>query len=261
MTVLSAPESRAAAVLDVRNLSVAYGGVLALQNVNVSVPAGQMVSVIGPNGAGKTTMMAAVMGQLACHGKVEFLGRDQSECCVEQRVHQGMSLLPEARELFSSMTVEDNLLMGAYSRHSRGFRDHHDTMNEVFQRFPKMKERRTQLAGTLSGGERAMLVLGRALMGKPKVLLLDEPSLGLAPLIVREIFKIIADLRRSGVAILLVEQNARAALQISDYGYVLETGKVVLEGPSAELASDQRVTETYLGGSALKHRASLTGQV
>jgi branched-chain amino acid transport system ATP-binding protein len=174
---------------------------------------------------------------------------------------RGMSLLPEARELFSSMTVEDNLLMGAYSRHSRGFRDHHDTMNEVFQRFPKMKERRTQLAGTLSGGERAMLVLGRALMGKPKVLLLDEPSLGLAPLIVREIFKIIADLRRSGVAILLVEQNARAALQISDYGYVLETGKVVLEGPSAELASDQRVTETYLGGSALKHRASLTGQV
>lgn len=239
-------------VLDVRNLSVAYGGVMALQSVNVSVLAGQMVSVIGPNGAGKTTMLAAVMGQLACHGEIEFLGRDQSQSCVEQRVHQGMSLLPETRELFSSMTVEDNLLMGAYARHSQGIRDHHETMKEVFQRFPKMKERRGQLAGTLSGGERAMLVLGRALMAKPKVLLLDEPSLGLAPLIVREIFRIIADLKRSGVAILLVEQNARAALQISDYGYVLETGKVVLEGPSADLACDQRVTETYLGGSALK---------
>ncbi|KIF65955.1 metal-dependent hydrolase [Streptomyces sp. AcH 505] len=242
-------------VLDVRNLSVVYGGVVALQSVNVSVLAGQMVSVIGPNGAGKTTMLAAIMGRLACHGDVEVLGRNQSQCCVEQRVHQGMSLLPEARELFASMTVEDNLLMGAYSRHAQGFRDHHGTMKEVFQRFPKMKERRTQLAGTLSGGERAMLVLGRALMAKPKVLLLDEPSLGLAPLIVREIFRIIADLKRSGVAILLVEQNARAALQISDYGYVLETGKVVLEGPSTELASDQRVTETYLGGSALKSRA------
>ncbi len=252
MMALGAFGANPVPVLDVRNLSVAYGGVVALQSVNVSVLAGQMVSVIGPNGAGKTTMLAAIMGRLACHGDIEVLGRNQSQSCVEQRVHQGMSLLPEARELFSSMTVEDNLLMGAYSRHAQGFRDHHGTMKEVFQRFPKMKERRTQLAGTLSGGERAMLVLGRALMAKPKVLLLDEPSLGLAPLIVREIFRIIADLKRSGVAILLVEQNARAALQISDYGYVLETGKVVLEGPSAELASDQRLTETYLGGSALK---------
>jgi branched-chain amino acid transport system ATP-binding protein len=169
---------------------------------------------------------------------------------VERRVEEGMSLVPEKRELFGTMTVEDNLLMGAFARHSQGHRDHQHTMDTVFQRFPRLKERRAQLAGTLSGGERAMLVLGRALMAKPKLLLLDEPSLGLAPLIVREIFRIIADLRKAGVAVLLVEQNARAALQVSDYGYVLETGAVVLEGPSADLAKDDRVTATYLGGAA-----------
>jgi branched-chain amino acid transport system ATP-binding protein len=158
--------------------------------------------------------------------------------------------VPERRELISTMTIEDNLLLGSYARYRRGLRDHRETMDEVFQRFPRLKERREQLAGTLSGGERAMLVLGRALMAKPKVLLLDEPSLGLAPLIVKDVFRIIADLRRSGVAILLVEQNARAALQVSDYGYVLETGAIVLDGPSAELARDPRVEATYLGGAA-----------
>lgn len=239
-------------ILDVKNLSVAYGKVEALHGASVSVSAGQMVTVIGPNGAGKTTMLAAIMGQLASKGEVSFLGRPQTRTKVEARVMEGMTLVPETRELFSTMTVEDNLLMGAYARHALGDRDHEKTMEEVFHRFPRMKERRDQLAGTLSGGERAMLVLGRALMAKPKVLLLDEPSLGLAPLIVKEIFRIIADLKQSGVAILLVEQNARAALQISDYGYVLETGKVVLEGPSVDLQHDQRVTETYLGGAALK---------
>ncbi len=158
-----------------------------------------------------------------------------------------MSLVPEKRELFATMSVEDNLLMGAFARHRRGLRDHGETMEEVFQRFPRLRDRRDQLAGTLSGGERAMLVLGRALMAKPKLLLLDEPSLGLAPLIVREIFEIIADLRVAGTAILLVEQNARAALRISDYGYVLETGFVALEGVSADLEHDPRVAATYLG--------------
>lgn len=241
-------------ILEVKNLSVAYGKVLALHGASVSVSAGQMVTVIGPNGAGKTTMLAAIMGQLASTGEVCFLGRPQTRTKVETRVMGGMTLVPETRELFSTMTVRDNLLMGAYARHALGDRDHEKTMEEVFQRFPRMKERQDQWAGTLSGGERAMLVLGRALMAKPKVLLLDEPSLGLAPLIVKEIFRIIAELRQSGVAILLVEQNARAALRISDYGYVLETGKVVLEGPSVALQHDPRVTETYLGGAAPHHR-------
>ncbi|RZL59693.1 MAG: ABC transporter ATP-binding protein [Variovorax sp.] len=195
-------------------------------------------------------MLSAIMGQLGCKGDVSFLGKSQSGVKVERRVEGGMSLVPERRELFSTMTIEDNLLLGSYARYRRGLRDHRETMDEVFQRFPRLKERREQLAGTLSGGERAMLVLGRALMAKPKVLLLDEPSLGLAPLIVKDVFRIIADLRRSGVAILLVEQNARAALQVSDYGYVLETGAIVLDGPSAELARDPRVEATYLGGAA-----------
>jgi branched-chain amino acid transport system ATP-binding protein len=242
-------------ILQVKNLSVAYGNVEALHGASISLATGQMVSVIGPNGAGKTTMLSAIMGQLPSKGEIIFLGRLQTHSKVEKRVWEGMSLVPETRELFSTMTVEDNLLMGAYARHALGDRDHETTMAEVFRRFHRMKGRRAQLAGTLSGGERAMLVLGRALMAKPKVLLLDEPSLGLAPLIVKEIFSIISDLKKSGVAILLVEQNARAALQISDYGYVLETGKVVLEGPSADLQHDQRVTETYLGGSALKAKA------
>jgi len=242
-TSLSAP------LLDVKGLSVAYGKVEALHGASLKVAAGQIVTVIGPNGAGKTTMLSAIMGQLGSRGEVMFQGRSQSGIKVERRVDEGMSLVPERRELFTSMSVEDNLLMGAYVRYRRGERDHRETMQEVFQRFPRLQERRDQLAGTLSGGERAMLVLGRALMGKPKVLLLDEPSLGLAPLIVKDIFQIIADLRRSGVALLLVEQNARAALQVSDYGYVLETGSIVFEGPSADLANDKRVAETYLGGT------------
>ncbi|WP_241660980.1 ABC transporter ATP-binding protein [Variovorax guangxiensis] len=237
-------------LLEVRELSVAYGKVEALHGATLHVGAGQIVTVIGPNGAGKTTMLSAIMGQLGCKGDVSFLGKSQSGVKVERRVEGGMSLVPERRELFSTMTIEDNLLLGSYARYRRGLRDHRETMDEVFQRFPRLKERREQLAGTLSGGERAMLVLGRALMAKPKVLLLDEPSLGLAPLIVKDVFRIIADLRRSGVAILLVEQNARAALQVSDYGYVLETGAIVLDGPSAELARDPRVEATYLGGAA-----------
>ncbi len=245
--------SNSAPLLEVRDLSVAYGNVEAVRGATLTLRAGEIVTVIGPNGAGKTTLLSAVMGQLASSGEVQFLGHDQRRISVESRVDAGLSLVPERRELFATMTVEDNLLMGAYARHVAGHKDHAETMEEVFQRFPRLKERRQQLAGTLSGGERAMLVLGRALMGKPKVLMLDEPSLGLAPLIVRDIFRIIADLRRSGVAILLVEQNARAALQVSDQAYVLETGSIVLSGPSEELAQDPRVTATYLGGSSVSH--------
>jgi len=178
---------------------------------------------------------------------VRYLGAPAGVLAVEQRVARGLILVPERRELFAAMSVADNLELGAFQRIRHGDRGWKDTLAEVYLRFPRLKERRDQLAGTLSGGERQMLAMGRALMGKPTLLMLDEPSLGLAPLIVREIFKIIADLRSTGVAILLVEQNARAALQVADYGYVLETGELALEGASADLAANPRVAATYLG--------------
>ncbi len=238
-------------ILEVRDLSVAYGKVEALTNTNLDVGAGQIVTVIGPNGAGKTTMLAAIMGALpvsgSARGTVRFGGATETRPAVETMVARGMTLVPEKRELFGEMSVEDNLMLGAFQRYRRGERDHDQTMNEVYVLFPRLRERRGQLAGTLSGGERQMLAVGRALMSKPKLLMLDEPSLGLAPLIVREIFHIIIELKRRGVAILLVEQNARAALQIADYAYVLETGECVLNGPASTLAADSRVIESYLG--------------
>jgi branched-chain amino acid transport system ATP-binding protein len=207
--------------------------------------------VIGPNGAGKSTLLNAIMGALPntghAKGAVVYQGGDVSAVPVEKRVARGMCLVPEKRELFASMTVEDNLVLGAYRRKRAGERNFLEQLEPVFTLFPRLKERRKQAAGTLSGGERQMLAVGRALMGKPDLLMLDEPSLGLAPLIVKEIFHIISALRETGVATLLIEQNARAALQISDYGYVLETGELVMEGPAADLAHNPRVIETYLG--------------
>jgi len=234
-------------VLEVRDLSVSYGKVEALSNANIKVGEGQIVTVIGPNGAGKTTMLSAIMGLLESKGRVDFDGTIEGVPVVERMVARGMTLVPEKRELFGEMTVEDNLILGAFQRYRMGKRDHAQTMEDVYHLFPRLKERRTQLAGTLSGGERQMLAVGRALMAKPKLLMLDEPSLGLAPLIVREIFRIISELRRRGVSILLVEQNARAALQVADYAYVLETGAIAMEGPAARLADDPRVIEAYLG--------------
>jgi branched-chain amino acid transport system ATP-binding protein len=188
------------------------------------------------------------MGLLPAGGDIVYMGHSKSrEREVEYLVRHGMTLVPEKRELFAEMSVEDNLLLGAFDRYRTGHRDQMETMDEVFELFPRLEERRSQLAGTLSGGERQMLAMGRALMAKPKLLMLDEPSLGLAPLIIKEIFRIISELKETGVAILLVEQNARAALQIADYGYVLETGEVSLEGPSQDLAADQRVIDAYLG--------------
>ena len=235
-------------ILDVRDLRVAYGKVEALHGVSLSIRRGEIATVIGPNGAGKTTLLSALMGLLPASGEIVYMGHAQGrEREVEALVRQGMTLVPEKRELFAEMSVEDNLLLGAFDRYRTGHRDHLETLDEVFEWFPRLEERRGQLAGTLSGGERQMLAMGRALMAKPKLLMLDEPSLGLAPLIIKEIFRIIGELKKTGVAILLVEQNARAALQISDYGYVLETGEVTLEGPSNELANDTRVIEAYLG--------------
>ena len=235
-------------ILEARDLRVTYGKVEALHGVSVTIRRGEIVTVIGPNGAGKTTLLGALMGLLPASGDFIYLGKPQTgEREVERLVRLGMTLVPEKRELFAEMSVEDNLLLGAFDRYRSGHRDHLETLDEVFELFPRLAERRAQVAGTLSGGERQMLAMSRALMAKPKLLMLDEPSLGLAPLIIKEIFRIIGELKKTGVAILLVEQNARAALQISDYGYVLETGEVTLEGPSNELANDPRVIEAYLG--------------
>ena len=247
---MSAPsrDEESVVVLDVSELSVSYGKIEALHGVALKVHRGEIVTVIGPNGAGKTTLLAALMGLLPASGEIVYLGERQgAERSVEKLVRQGMTLVPEKRELFAEMSVEDNLLLGAFDRYRAGHRDQLETIDQVFDTFPRLMERRQQLAGTLSGGERQMLAMGRALMAKPRLLLLDEPSLGLAPLIIKEIFRIVAQLKKTGVAILLVEQNARAALQVADYGYVLETGELSLHGPSGELANDARVIESYLG--------------
>ena len=249
----------APAILSVENLHASYAGVAALHDINLRIGPGQIVTVIGPNGAGKSTLLNALAAALPVgasqHGTVRFLQNDLQTVRVEERVALGMSLVPEKRELFASMSVQDNLLLGSYRRYRAGEKNYRDQLPLVFDLFPRLRERRTQAAGTLSGGERQMLALGRALMAQPRLLLLDEPSLGLAPLIVREIFQIIVRLKQAGVAILLVEQNARAALQVADYGYVLETGEVVLEGAAAELSADERVAQTYLGIRSLQGRA------
>ena len=234
-------------LLTVNELHVSYGKVEALFGASLVVDRGTIVSVIGPNGAGKSTLLNALMGVLPSRGAVAFNGRDMANITIENRVTQGLCLVPETRELFAQMTVEDNLMLGAFTRYRKGDKGIRASLQEIFTLFPRLEQRRGQFAGSLSGGERQMLALGRALMSKPTLLMLDEPSLGLAPLIVKEILHTISDLRATGVSILLIEQNARAALQISDYGYVLENGEIALEGPSAELADNPRVIESYLG--------------
>ena len=233
-------------LLEVRDLRVFYRRVEGLHRASLRVEEGSIVTVIGPNGAGKSTLLGAVMGLLRCTGEVRFAGTALGNEPVESRVARGLCLVPERRELFGELTVEDNLLLGAFQRERRRVVLLKEVL-DVYKRFPRLRERRDQLAGTLSGGERQMLALGRALMARPKLLMLDEPSLGLAPLVVREVLRAILELRAAGVSILLVEQNARAALQVADYGYVLETGETVLEGSAAELLANPRVVETYLG--------------
>jgi branched-chain amino acid transport system ATP-binding protein len=245
------PTAHADTLLQVKGLTAHYGKVTALTETDLTVPKGSIVTVIGANGAGKSTMLNALMGALPLSGqaagRIDYLGQDVSAWEVERRVCMGMSLVPEKRELFSSMSVQDNLMLGGFRRYREGEKNWMDTLDEVYTLFPRLKERYQQQAGTLSGGERQMLAVGRALMAKPQLLMLDEPSLGLAPRITREIFQIITRLCQTGVSILLVEQNARAALQVADYGYVLETGTIVLEGPARDLAGNPRVIESYLG--------------
>jgi branched-chain amino acid transport system ATP-binding protein len=234
-------------LLDVRGLHAGYGKAEVLSGLNLKLPRGSVVTVIGPNGAGKSTTLNALMGVLPSKGEVTFDGQSLANATLEERVMMGLALVPEKRELFSTMPVEDNLVLGGYRQLRAGNKQWRDQIDTVYTLFPRLKERRAQLAGTLSGGERQMLAVGRALMSQPKVLMLDEPSLGLAPLVVAEIFRIVSRLRETGVSILLIEQNARAALEVADYGYVLETGAIGLEGPAKDLAEDARVIETYLG--------------
>lgn len=249
-------------VLQVTDLAARYGKVNAVAGANILVTRGSIVTVIGANGAGKSTLLNSIMGSLPrnghCSGSIQYLGSEISHWEVERRVDDGISLVPESRELFASMTVEDNLLLGGFRLYRSGKHGWRETISEVYEIFPRLRERKWQLAGTLSGGERQMLAVGRALMAQPQLLMLDEPSLGLAPRIVREIFQIISRLRSTGVAILLVEQNARAALQVADYGYVLETGEIILEGRASDLSNDRRVIESYLGLGTAKAQADVS---
>ena len=235
---------RAAALLSVSDVHVAYGKVEAVRAVSLDVADNEIVTIVGANGAGKSTLLNAIMGILPLKGTAAFAGQDVTPLDIEDRVAAGLSLVPEHRELFATMTVEDNLQLGAFriakSKAAVSF-------ERVYHLFPRLKERRKQLAGTLSGGEQQMLAMGRALMGAPKLLMLDEPSLGLAPIIVADIFRIIGELRANGVSVLLVEQNARAALEIADRAYVMELGEFILNGTAKDIAANKRVAASYLG--------------
>jgi branched-chain amino acid transport system ATP-binding protein len=231
-------------ILEVADLSVAYGAIQALNGVSLRLAEGEIVTLIGANGAGKTTTLRAIMGLVRASGVVRYRGESITAKSTHRLVRDGLVLVPEGRIVFANLSVQENLEMGAYARRDSGVARDFD---RVFALFPRLAERRRQTAGTLSGGEQQMLAIGRALMSKPRVLLLDEPSLGLAPIVVHAIFEAIEEIHRSNVPVLLVEQNANAALRHSSRAYVLETGRVALEGPSAEVAANPKVKEAYLG--------------
>jgi branched-chain amino acid transport system ATP-binding protein len=232
------------ALLSVSSAHIAYGKVEAVRSVSLDVADNEIVTIVGANGAGKTTLLNALMGILPLNGRVSFAGENITRLEIEDRVAAGLSLVPEHRELFATMNVEDNLQLGAF-RIAKAVAA--TSFERVYTLFPRLKERRKQLAGTLSGGEQQMLAMGRALMGAPKLLMLDEPSLGLAPIIVADIFRTIGELRASGVSVLLVEQNAQAALQIADRAYVMELGEFILDGLAKDIAANARVAASYLG--------------
>lgn len=238
-------------MLRLNDVSAFYGPIQALKNVSIEVPEGSIVSIVGANGAGKSTLLKSIARLIPrTSGTIEFEGDDLTTLTPEKVVSKGISLVPEGRQVFTHLKVIDNLNLGAYLDHVRRNRSKeiNDRLELVFNLFPRLKERVNQYAGTLSGGEQQMLSIGRALMSRPRLIILDEPSMGLAPLVVREIFRIVLDLRHQGVTVLLVEQNARLALQLSDYGYVLETGRVVTSGNSKELVNNEEVQKAYLGG-------------
>ena len=233
-------------MLEIKDLHVFYGAIHALKGISLTVADGELVSLIGANGAGKTTTLHAISGLLpAASGSILLDGTDLQKVPANTIIGLGMAHVPEGRHVFARMTVEENLRMGAYIL--RDQRQIAENLERVYGHFPRLKERRRQLAGTLSGGEQQMLSTGRALMTDPKIVLMDEPSMGLSPLLVKEIFSIIQELHKSGITILLVEQNAKMALAVSDRAYVLETGTISMEGPAAELAADDRVRKAYLG--------------
>jgi len=236
-------------LLQITGLTAGYGHAEVLHGIDLTLANGSIVTVIGPNGAGKTTLLNTLMGVLPGKGSIRYDGTPIEDLTLEERVMLGIALVPERRELFASMSVQDNLVLGGYRQMRLGNRQWRDRIDDVYALFPRLKDRRAQSSGTLSGGERQMLAGGRALMSRPQLLMLDEPSLGLAPLIVQDILRNVQALRESGVSILLVEQNARAALDVADHGYVLEMGAVSLQGPAHELAHDVRVIETYLGAT------------
>ena len=232
-------------LLKVDNIQVYYGAIHAIKGISFEVNEGETVALIGANGAGKSTTLKTVSGLMHPKaGTIEFLGRDISHIEAHKLVSQGLAHVPEGRHIFLQMTVQENLEMGAFTRKG----DLTDALDNVYRRFPRLKERRKQIAGTLSGGEQQMLAMGRAMMISPKLLMLDEPSMGLAPILVEQIFDIIRELRKAGTTILLVEQNAGMALDIADRAYVLETGKITLSGTGAELAQSELVKKAYLGG-------------
>ena len=242
------PEGSPAPILDIQNLEVSYGAVQVLWGVSLAVTKGQVVCIIGPNGAGKTTTLNAIIGVLKPRrGRILFEGRDISSLAPHQRVARHVAMIPEGRQLWPGMSVEDNLKMGAFppALRSRVI----PNLEGVYSMFPRLKERRHQLAGTLSGGEQQMCAIGRGLMAEPHLLLLDEPSLGLAPILVDEVFQFVGEIVKHGVTILLVAQNIDYALQVSDYGYVMETGRIVLEGSSDMLFNNPHVQQAYLGGA------------
>jgi branched-chain amino acid transport system ATP-binding protein len=233
-------------MLKINDLNVHYGGIHALRGININVPENKIVSLIGANGAGKSTTLRSIMGLVkSTSGKILYNDKDICKNNTRNIVEQGLALVPEGRRIFPDLTVKENLNLGAYWRKDR--QEIQKDMKWVFDLFPILKEREWQKAGTMSGGEQQMLAVGRALMTKPKLMMMDEPSLGLAPLIVKDIFDIIKEIYRQGVTILLIEQNAKAALEISDYGYVLETGSIVLEGEGYKLLTDDKVRKAYLG--------------
>ena len=235
-------------MLKVTDLKVSYGGIEALKGIRFDVEQGQIVTLIGANGAGKSTTLRTISGLVRpSAGSINFMGQDITNLNPQRIVASGIAMVPEGRRVFDNLTVKENLKIGAYLRRDKD--EVEETVKDIYRRFPRLKEREWQLAGTLSGGEQQMLAVGRAMMARPKLMMMDEPSLGLAPLVVRDIFAIIRDLKSEGITILLIEQNANAALRCADMGYVLETGQITMSGPGEALLKDQRVRDAYLGST------------